>query len=248
MIPAGSATLLDFYESGGVPQVIRSMEKMLHMDAMTVLGKTWEEVLMNHYLPERSIVRSLENPVHERGGIAVLKGNLAPEGSVTKPSAIPDDALYFKGPARVYESEEEALVGIRNHEVKEGDVVVIRNEGPKGGPGMPEMYKAMKLLVGMNLGSKVCLITDGRFSGSNNGCFVGHICPEAIDGGPIAYLKDGDEIVVDVRGKKIDAPSVDFEERRRTMEKRPVEKVSGYLYQYRKNVLSASEGAAIPSK
>lgn len=248
MIPAGSATLLDFYESGGVPQVIRSMEKMLHMDALTVLGKTWAEVLMNHYLPERSIVRSLENPVHERGGIAVLKGNLAPEGSVTKPSAIPDDALYFKGPARVYESEEEALAGIRNHEVKEGDVVVIRNEGPKGGPGMPEMYKAMKLLVGMNLGSKVCLITDGRFSGSNNGCFVGHICPEAIDGGPIAYLKDGDEIIVDVRGKKIDAPSVDFEERRRTMEKRPVEKVSGYLYQYRKNVLSASEGAAIPSK
>lgn len=248
MIPAGSATLLDFYEAGGVPQVIRSMKKLLHMHAMTVLGKTWEEVLMNHFLPEGSIVKSLENPVHERGGIAVLKGNLAPEGSVTKPSAIPDDALYFKGPARVYESEEEALVGIRNHEVQEKDVVVIRNEGPKGGPGMPEMYKAMKLLVGMNLGSKVCVITDGRFSGSNNGCFVGHICPEAIDGGPIAYLKDGDEIIVDVMGRKIDAPHVDFEERRRTMEKRPVEKVSGYLYQYRKNVLSASEGAAIPSK
>lgn len=248
MIPAGSATLLDFHEAGGVPQVIRSMQEKLHMTSMTVTGKSWEDVLKTHDLPERSIVKGLKSPVHERGGIAVLKGGLAPLGAVTKPSAIPDDALYFKGPARVYESEEDALIGIRNHEVKAGDVVVIRNEGPKGGPGMPEMYKAMKLLVGMNLGSGVCLITDGRFSGSNNGCFVGHICPEAMDGGPIAYLKDGDEIVVDVKGRTIDAPGVDFEERRKTQKRHGEKKVTGYLHQYRKNVLSASEGAAIPSK
>lgn len=248
MIPAGSATLLDFHEAGGVPQVMKALETKLHMGALTVLGKTWKEVLQEEDLEKTALIHSLEHPVHERGGIAVLSGNLAPEGAVTKPSAIPEEALYFAGPARVYESEEEALLGIRDREIVPGDVVVIRNEGPKGGPGMPEMYKAMKLLVGMNLGDKVCLVTDGRFSGSNNGCFVGHICPEASDGGPIAYIENGDVLVVDIKANMIEAPHVDFE--RRKIEKTLPEqtKASGSLYQYRKNVLSASEGAWIPSK
>ena len=134
--------------------------------------------------------------------------------------------------------------GIRARDVHPGDVVVIRNEGPKGGPGMPEMYKAMKLLVGMNLGSKVCLITDGRFSGSNNGCFVGHICPEAFDGGPIAMLRDGDRITIDIMAGTIDAPDVDFSARSLPV-RTEGEALKGSLGQYRKNVASASEGAVL---
>jgi len=153
--------------------------------------------------------------------------------------------LYFKGDAKIFESEQDALRGIRNHEVKAGEVVVIRNEGPKGGPGMPEMYKAMKLLVGMELGSKVCVITDGRFSGSNNGCFVGHICPEAADDGNIAYLEDGDTIIVDVKNGSILA-EVDFDARRRLGRRSKTPQATGYLYQYYKNVKSASQGAIIP--
>ncbi|HSP47498.1 MAG TPA: dihydroxy-acid dehydratase [Clostridiaceae bacterium] len=248
MIPAGSATLLDFHESGGVPEVMRALRSQLDLTGPTVSGKTWEETLERLPSPASTIVRSLEDPVHKRGGIAILRGNIAPEGAVTKPSAIPEDALIFTGPAKVYEKEEAALRGIRAGEVNPGEVVVIRNEGPKGGPGMPEMYKAMKLLVGMKLGSRVCLITDGRFSGSNNGCFVGHICPEALDDGPIAYLKDGDIIHVDIARGLIEVRDVDLEERRRTMERRAAEPVKGYLYQYRKNVLSASKGAVIPSR
>ena len=152
--------------------------------------------------------------------------------------------MYFKGKAKIYEGEEEALQGIREGQAAPGDVVVIRNEGPKGGPGMPEMYKAMKLLVGMDLGSKVCVVTDGRFSGSNNGCFVGHICPEAANDGPIAYLEDGDEITVDITEGRIDA-DVDFE-KRRYKKKSNKRSVSGCLYQYAENVLSASCGAVIP--
>lgn len=176
----------------------------------------------------REVIHAIQNPVHKRAGIKILYGNIAPDGAVTKPSAIPEEAVHFCGKAKIYESEESALTGIRNGEVQGGEVVVIRNEGPKGGPGMPEMYKAMKLLVGLGLGSKVCLITDGRFSGSNNGCFVGHICPEAADDGAIAYLQDGDMISVDVENGKIDAIDVDFEERRK---KKYIchQKVEGYL-------------------
>lgn len=248
MIPAGQYTLLDFYEAGGVPAIMKELRSQLSLDCMTCTSKTIEENLQMFKNYNNDVIRSLDKPVHTRGGIAILKGNLAPDGAVTKPSAIPTKALYFQGPARIYESEQEALDGIRSNQVQPGDVIVIRNEGPKGGPGMPEMYKAMKLLVGMNLGSKVCVITDGRFSGSNNGCFVGHICPEAIDDGPIAYLKNGDMITVDVMRDSIDAPNVDFEQRRREGRKVSYQSVKGYLYQYRKNVTAASEGAVIPSR
>ena len=185
--------------------------------------------------------------MHSRGGIAVLKGNVAPDGAVTKPSAIPESTLLFRGPAKIYESEQDALSGIRAKQVHGGEVVVIRNEGPKGGPGMPEMYKVMKVLVGMNLGSKVCVITDGRFSGSNTGCFVGHICPEALDDGPIAYLQDGDVITVDVLNGTIEA-EVDFDLRRKEKTRKEVEPVKGCLYQYRKNVATASKGAYIATR
>ncbi|WP_317856130.1 dihydroxy-acid dehydratase [Chakrabartyella piscis] len=247
MIPAGQYTLLDFYEAGGVQAIMKELSSKLDVEQMTCTGKTIAENLQSAKNYNNDIIRPLDNPVHHRGGIGILTGNLAPDGSVTKPSAIPEDALYFQGKAKIFESEADALRGIRNHEVEAGEVVVIRNEGPKGGPGMPEMYKAMKLLVGMDLGNKVCVITDGRFSGSNNGCFVGHMCPEAADDGNIAYLEDGDLVTVDVTGGTIDA-DVDFAARRASgcRAKQPV--VKGFLYQYNKNVQSASKGAVIPTR
>ncbi|WP_313525701.1 dihydroxy-acid dehydratase [Anaerotignum sp.] len=245
MIPAGQYTLLDFYEAGGVQAIMAELQSVLDIKGMTCTTKSLEDNLKDAKNYNLDVIRPLANPVHSRGGIGILTGNLASHGSVTKPSAIPEDALYFKGKAKIFESEQDALTGIRNHEVRAGEVVVIRNEGPKGGPGMPEMYKAMKLLVGMDLGSKVCVITDGRFSGSNNGCFVGHICPEAADDGNIAYLEDGDTIVVDVKNGSISA-EVDFEARRSQGKRSKTPQATGYLYQYYKNVRSASEGAVIP--
>lgn len=247
MIPAGQYTLLDFYEAGGVPAVMKELAPILELGGITCTGRSMEENIRNIRNKNSDVIRGLSHPVHTRGGIAVLKGNVAPEGAVTKPSAIPEAALRFCGPAKIYESEHEALEGIRSHQVHGGEVVVIRNEGPKGGPGMPEMYKVMKVLVGMDLGSKVCVITDGRFSGSNNGCFVGHICPEALDDGPIAYLKDGDRITVDVLRGSVEA-DVDFDQRRREMTRRKSAPVKGCLYQYRKNVATASKGAYIATK
>lgn len=246
MIPAGKYTLLDFYQAGGIPAMMKQLETKLYLAPLTCTGKTVAENLISAKRYDTDVIRSLENPVHRRAGIGILKGNLAPDGAVTKPSAIPEEALQFTGPARIYESEQEALEGIRSGQISAGEVLVIRNEGPKGGPGMPEMYKAMKLLVGMNLGGQVCVITDGRFSGSNNGCFVGHICPEAADDGPIAYLKDGDLIAVDVAAGAINALNVDFAERRKKQSALPRRKNYGYLYQYAKNVRSASLGAVIP--
>ncbi|WMJ83253.1 dihydroxy-acid dehydratase [Oscillospiraceae bacterium LTW-04] len=248
MIPAGQYTLLDFYEAGGIPAIMQSLSDRLDLSCLTCTAKTVSENLtaFKNYNPD--VIRRFDNPVHTRGGIAILRGNLAPDGAVTKPSAIPDDALTFTGPAKIFENEQDALHGIRNHQVLAGEVVVIRNEGPKGGPGMPEMYKAMKLLVGMKLGNKVCVITDGRFSGSNNGCFVGHICPEAYDGGPIAYLRDGDIIHVDVSRGTIDAPDVDFEARRQEATRPAPLPVEGYLYHYRHSVSTASKGAVIPTR
>lgn len=247
LIPAGSNTLLDFYEAGGIPAVMKELREFLWTEEKTCVNKTIGEIIETAVNVRPEVIRSTEHPVHKRGGIKILKGNLAPEGAVTKPSSIPESALVFRGKARIYEGEEEALKGIRQGQVKPGEVVVIRYEGPKGGPGMPEMYKAMKLLVGMDLGDKVCLITDGRFSGSNNGCFVGHICPEAAQKGPIAYLEDGDEILVNVPEGRIEAIGVDFEHRQKTKNILRKE-VKGVLFQYAEKVSSASMGGVIPTR
>ncbi len=247
LIPAGQYTLLDFYEAGGVPAVMKELSSILDLDGLTCTGQSFRENIAPLKNRDRDVIRALDRPVHQRGGIAVLRGNLAPDGAVTKPSAIPEKALLFQGPARIYESEREALEGVRAGRVREGEVLVIRNEGPKGGPGMPEMYKIMKVLVGMGLGSKVCVITDGRFSGSNNGCFVGHICPEALDDGPIAYLKDGDRITVDVLAGTL-RTDADLDLRRTQMERTAPSPAAGCLYQYRKNVSAASKGAYIPTR
>ena len=248
MIPAGIYTLLDFYRAGGVPALMQEIKEKLHTSCITCTTKTVSENLDGVCNLNKDVIHSIDNPVHNYPGIAVLKGNLAPLGAITKPSAIPSDAHVFKGRAVIFENEQDALLGIRSLKVKEGDVIVIRNAGPKGGPGMPEQYKAMKLLVGMNLGSKVCVITDGRFSGSNNGCFVGHICPEAYDDGPIKYLENGDIISIDV-DKGIICADVDFKKRKEDYKKiAKDDEVQGYLYNYRHNVAASCDGAYIKTR
>ncbi|HHV56392.1 MAG TPA: dihydroxy-acid dehydratase [Firmicutes bacterium] len=245
LMPGGPYDLVDFYEAGGTPAVMKELAGLLDLDCPTVTGKSIRENIADVAVRDRNVIRGLERPVHPVGGIAVLKGNLAPRGAITKPAAIPQEAWSFRGPAVVFDSEQEALQGISGGSVKPGDIIVIRYEGPKGGPGMPEMYKPMKLLVGMGLGSKVCLVTDGRFSGSNNGCFVGHVSPEAAEGGPIAAVAAGDIIRVDIEKRTIEVETADFAERCRQPVTPLRKAVRGYLSVYARLVSSADRGAII---
>ncbi len=247
--PASKYNMEDFYFSGGIPQVMKELAPLLETDAMTVTGKTVGENLQTWHFDKvnRDIIKTLDQPFSRFGGIAVLEGNLSPEGCITKPSAIKPSMHYFKGRARVFDSEEEAEKAILGGRINKGDVVVIRYEGPKGGPGMREMYKAMKYLYGMGLAEHTALITDGRFSGTNNGCFVGHISPEAAEGGPIALVEDGDEITIDIPGRKITL-HVDGDvlaERRKTLVMPKPKYTKGYLAVYAKMAASASRGAVI---
>ena len=248
--PAGEHNVPDFYERGGVPAVMKHLLPLLHADAMTVAGKTWGEVLENVPAVENDMVHSLEHPWHPFGGISVLHGNLAPMGGVTKPTAIDDSMQTFTGTARCFNCEEEATVAVMSGSIKPGTILVIRYEGPKGGPGMREMVRIMKMLVGQRLNLSTAVITDGRFSGSNNGCFVGHISPEAIEGGPIAIVEDGDEITIDIPNGSITLNVPDEEiARRKAAWKAPKRKeLKGYLNIYARLAASASEGAIIRNR
>ncbi len=231
MYPSTNKNIYDFDKAGGVGCLLHSLMPLLYQDALTVTGKTLQEIYNNEEeSKDFSIITSLENPFSEKGGIAVLWGNLAPFSAITKPAAIPENLHKFSGPARVFNNEEEADEAIINHRIKKGDVLVIRYEGPKGGPGMREMARTMKLLVGTHLQYDVALITDGRFSGSNNGLFVGHISPEASEGGPIAFVENGDIISIDIDKKSIQLCVEDeiIEKRRMTM-KRPNKMISSRL-------------------
>ncbi len=247
--PASKYNMEDFYFSGGIPQVMKEIAPLLNLDAMTVTGKTVGENLDSWSCRNvnRDVIKTMEEPFSRFGGIAVLKGNLSPEGCITKPSAIRPEMHFFKGKARVFNGEEEAEKAILEGGIKRGDVVVIRYEGPKGGPGMREMYKAMKYLYGIGLAESTALITDGRFSGTNNGCFVGHISPEAAEGGPIALIEDGDEITIDIPNHEI---TLHVEEgilaKRREKFQAPKPKYTkGYLALYSKMAASASRGAVL---
>lgn len=247
--PASPYNMEDFYFAGGIPQVMLELQSLLHGEAMTVTGQTVAENIAEYKVGDvnRAIIKTMDAPFLQFGGIAVLDGNLAPDGCITKPSAIAPQMHVFTGRAKVYDGEETAERAILAGEIVSGDVVVIRYEGPKGGPGMREMFKAMKYLYGVGLGTSTALITDGRFSGTNNGCFVGHISPEAARGGPIALIENGDEITIDIPAGKITL-HVDEE----TLEKRreslilpaPVVR-GGYLGLYARFALSASEGAVM---
>lgn len=247
IMPASPYGCAEFYYAGGVPAVMKQIEDMLFRDALTVNGRTIGENISDAVIMDDRIIRSASNPFHKSSGLAVLKGNLAPDGSVTKPAAIPENLWHFRGKAKVFDSEKEAIDYIETGKVEKGSVIVIRYEGPKGGPGMPEMFKPMKLLSGMGLAKDVALITDGRFSGSNNGCFAGHISPEAFEGGTIALVKDGDIIDIDIIDRSLNLIVSDEElntRRKEWVQPEPKIKV-GYLYLYSKLAASADKGAVL---
>ena len=248
MNPAAPANVPDFHQAGGVPAVMKALLPILNGGALTVTGKSVAQNVAHAPDPEGSIIRPMSDPWSSGGGLAVLKGNLAPDTAITKPAAIRPEMQTFTGKAKCFDSEEEANQAIGEGLVKEGDVVVVRYEGPKGGPGMREMFKAMKLLYGRGLALKTALITDGRFSGTNNGCFVGHISPEAAEGGPLAVVQDGDKITIDVPNRSLELHVSDDEIAARLKGwTRPKAKIKkGYLSLYARLAESASKGAIIP--
>jgi dihydroxy-acid dehydratase len=203
MIPSGSYALEDLDAAGGVPAVMSELKSLLNLELPTVSGKTVGENIKDAVVLDREVIHSLTNPVHKEGGIAILMGNLAPKGSVLKTAGVSPKMQKHTGPAKVYDSEKEALTAIRGNEIKPDDVVVIRYEGPRGGPGMPEMLFPTATIAGMGLSESVALITDGRFSGATRGGSIGHVAPEAFEGGPIAALKNGDIITIDIPNRTL---------------------------------------------
>ena len=241
--PSGPYFMSDFDRAGGVPAVLKRLKQYLS-DEMTVSGKSIYQIADEARIMDAEVIRHVTKPFHNEGGIAVLRGNLAPDGAVVKQSAVSDRMLRFTGIARVFDSEDRAIAAISKGKIVAGDVVVIRYEGPKGGPGMPEMLAPTSLIVGMGLMDSVALITDGRFSGATRGPCIGHVSPEAFDGGPIAAVKDGDKIRVDIPGRKLELLVSDRELQSRLKGfKPPDHKLKGILGKYRELVSSASEGA-----
>ena len=248
LAPAGRVYMEDLEEAGGVYAVMKELSKknLLHLDCMTVTGKTLGENIADATNLDKEVIRPIENPYSTTGGIAVLKGNLAPEGSVVKRSAVAPEMLHHIGPAKVFDCEECAQEAINAGKIVAGDVVVIRYEGPKGGPGMREMLNPTSAIMGMGLGNSVALITDGRFSGATRGACVGHITPEAASGGLIALVKDGDVIEIDIPNHTIElkVPDAEIEERKKNFV--PQEKnLTGYLKRYAAQVSGGAYGAII---
>ena len=249
LAPAGDTFMEDLDRAGGVYAVMKELTKknLLNLDVMTVTGKTMKENLANVQNLNPEIIRPVENPFSQSGGIAVLKGNLAPDGSVVKKSAVDPKMMVHEGPARVFDSEEEAIDAIYNKKINPGDVVVIRYEGPKGGPGMREMLNPTSAIVGMGLGDSVALITDGRFSGATRGAAIGHVSPEAASGGNIGLVNEGDIISIDIPNCKLEVKVSDAElEARRAKWVCPEPKIkTGYAARYAKLVTSADKGAIL---
>jgi dihydroxy-acid dehydratase len=244
--PGGSFVATDLYRAGGVGVIAKRLAEVgvLHEGALTVTGRAvGEEARAAEETPGQVVVRPASDPVKPEGGFAILRGNLAPDGCVVKLAGT--ERLSQTGPARVFESEEDAFAVVSAQSIEPGDVVVIRNEGPAGGPGMREMLHVTAALVGEGLGDKVALLTDGRFSGATRGLMAGHVAPEAVRGGPIAGLRDGDEITFDVEGRRLDVSLTDGELRERIAGYRPPESryASGVMAKYARSVSSASEGA-----
>lgn len=246
--PASPYDMVDFYHAGGVPAVLRELMPLLHTDCMTCTGLSVGENLKDVKPSEmREVIRPVDHPFSRTGGVAVLQGNLAPLGAVVKPAAVPEQLLTFRGKAQVFQSEQEAVEAIWNGRVSPGTCVVLRYEGPKGGPGMPEMYRPMKALEGMDLSGTCALITDGRFSGSNRGLFVGHISPEAYEGGLLALVEGGDEICIDIPNRTLElrVPENVLRERRRAWSRPQKDIPDGYLKIYQAASRSAAEGAVV---
>ncbi len=249
LAPAGNTYMEDLNEAGGVYAVLNELSKkdILNLDVMTCTGKTLGENIKGCENKNPEIIRTIDNPFSQTGGIAVLKGNLAPDGCVVKRSAVAPEMLVHRGPARVFNSEEEVIEVIYAGGIKAGDVVVIRYEGPAGGPGMREMLSPTSAIAGMGLDKEVALITDGRFSGATRGASIGHVSPEAVRGGTIAYIKDGDMISINIPEYKItlEVSDEELEERKKTMEIQKKTGITGYLKRYAATVSSADKGAII---
>ncbi|MBR2340599.1 MAG: dihydroxy-acid dehydratase [Clostridia bacterium] len=249
LAPAGPTYMEDLNEAGGVYAVLKQLEKMNLIDTsvMTCTGKTMAENIKDAENLDESVIRTPENPYSRTGGIAVLRGNLAPDGCVVKRSAVAPEMLVHEGPAKVYESEEEAISAIYAGKIVKGDVVVIRYEGPSGGPGMREMLSPTSAIAGMGLDKDVALITDGRFSGATRGASIGHVSPEAVSGGTIAYVKDGDIISINIPEYRIELKVSDeeIERRKKEMPIKRKENITGYLKRYAAMVSSADKGAII---
>jgi len=244
--PAGAYHVQDLHEAGGVPALMKELSKrgLIHVERPTVSLKTIGEIIAVASVKRYDVIRPITNPYSERGGIMILKGNMAPGGAVIKISAIPEDLYHFEGIAKVFNSEEEAVEAILSEKISRGDVVIIRYEGPKGGPGMREMLTATATLVGMGLDRDVALVTDGRFSGATRGISIGHVSPEAAEGGPIGVVKDGDRIVIDLRKKRLDIDITIEELKERLNKFTPLrKKLAGYLHRYSQLVTSANIGA-----
>lgn len=246
MLPGGEHFLEDLDYAGGIPAVMKRLEEMIH-DNITVSGKKIREIIKEAYISDEDVIRPIERAYHKEGGIAILRGNLAPDGAVVKQSAVSKKMMRFTGIAKVYDSEEEGMKAILAGEIKAGDVVVIRYEGPKGGPGMREMLSPTATIAGMGLSESVALITDGRFSGGTRGPCIGHISPEAMECGPIAIVKNGDRIRIDIPDRKIELLLSNEEIKKRLKEwKAPAPKIKkGYLARYAKMVTSAATGAVM---
>ena len=249
LAPAGDHHVQDLYMAGGVQAVMNELSKknLLKLDTITVTGKTLGENIASCPVKDYTVIRPIENPYSQTGGIAVLKGNLAVDGSVVKRSAVAPEMLQHEGPAKVFDSEEEAIAAIYAGKIVKGDVVVIRYEGPKGGPGMREMLSPTSAICGMGLDKDVALITDGRFSGATRGAAIGHVSPEAREGGPIAFIKDGDIIQIDIDKCVLNVKLSDEEIAKRKENWTPNEpKIkTGYLKRYSKLVSSAIQGAVM---
>jgi dihydroxy-acid dehydratase len=246
--PFGPHHLQDLHHAGGIPALMKELSRkdLIHQDLLTVTGRSVNENLRGKKIGNPQIIRPIEKPYHDTGGLVVLFGNLAPEGAVVKRSAVDDAMLKHTGPAKVFDSEEEALKVILSGKIKKGEVVVIRYEGPKGGPGMREMLAPTSAIVGIGRDTDVALLTDGRFSGGSRGAAIGHISPEAAEGGPIAIIRDGDLIEIDIPGKKLNLLIPSEELKNRLSQWKPPEKdLKGYLRRYAKLVQSAHTGATL---
>lgn len=244
MLPGGPYALEELDAAGGVPAVMKELGDLIHLDTLTVTGKTVRENIKDALVYDRNVIKSLASPVHKEGGIAILTGNLAPKGAVVKATAISSKVLVHRGPAKVYDSEEEAMKAILSKDVNSGDVVIIRYEGPKGGPGMREMLSPTAAIAGMGLSETVVLVTDGRFSGATRGSCIGHVSPEAAEGGPISAVKDGDLISVDIPSRElnIEIEEEELAKRLAQWKPKPPKAKRGYLRRYSLLVQSADMG------
>jgi dihydroxy-acid dehydratase len=246
MSPGGPHHIQTLHQAGGIPALMKELSRggLIHENSLTVTGKSVGENLRGKKILNSEVIRPLEKPYHPTGGLAVLFGNLAPEGAVVKQSAVDEVMLRHQGPARVFDSEEEAIKVILDRKIKKGEVIVIRYEGPKGGPGMREMLAPTSAIVGVGRDRDVALLTDGRFSGGSRGAAIGHISPEAAEGGPIAVVRDGDQVEIDIPGRKLNLLISNQELKKRLSQwKPPKKKLKGYLKRYAKLVTSANTGA-----